>query len=66
MCESSLNTLVNLRGSLSFVAETGTAGMQRLTNGKDGSSVEVGLTFFSRVLNVFPFLRMDAVIPVAD
>ncbi|CAM9768084.1 unnamed protein product, partial [Laminaria digitata] len=43
VCESSLNTLVNLRGSLSFVAETGTAGMQRLTNGKDGGSVEVSV-----------------------
>lgn len=41
MCESSLNTLVNLRGSLSFAAERGTAGEQRFTNGKDGGSIEV-------------------------
>lgn len=41
MCEGSLNTLVNLRGSMSFVAERGVNGEQRLTNGKDGASVEV-------------------------
>lgn len=41
VCESSLNTLVNLRGKMSFVAEKGTAGQQRLTNGKDGGSIEV-------------------------
>lgn len=41
VCESSLNTLVNLRGTMSFVAETGTAGQRRLTNGKDGGSIEV-------------------------
>eukprot|EP00752_Nemacystus_decipiens_P008108 g7248.t1 len=41
VCESSLNTLVNLRGSMSFVAETGTAGQRRLTNGKDGGGIEI-------------------------
>ncbi|CAM9982802.1 unnamed protein product, partial [Ectocarpus fasciculatus] len=41
VCESSLNTLVNLRGKMSFVAEKGTAGQQRLTNGKDGGSIEI-------------------------
>lgn len=43
VCESSLNTLVNLRGKMSFVAEKGTAGQQRLTNGKDGGSIEVNV-----------------------
>lgn len=42
VCEGSLNTLVNLRGSQSYVAEKGSPGEQRLTNGKDGASIEVG------------------------
>ena len=41
VCEESINTLVNLRGNPSFVADSGAAGEQRYTTGKDGTSVEV-------------------------
>lgn len=40
-----MNTMVNLRGNPSFVAERGTNGAQRLDNGKDGMGVEVGELF---------------------
>ncbi|CAM9920455.1 unnamed protein product [Ascophyllum nodosum] len=43
VCEESLNTLVNLRGNPSFVAESGVSGEQRYTTGGDGASIEVSV-----------------------
>lgn len=55
VCEESINTLVNLRGNPSFVADSGVAGEQRHTTGKDGTSIEV---------RCFPLVHRDVNGPV--